>query len=368
MTRYDVCVLGSFMKDLVASAERRPMPGETLHGTGFAEFLGGKGVNQAIAAARMGARTAIVGTIGDDRYGEEFLELLKTDGVDTDWVVRHPELGTGVGLPLVLPDGSNSIIIVSRANAAITPADVEAASSVLTSSAVLSVQLELPVEASRAALRLASAAGVTTILTPAPAGPVDGSLAAYVDILVPNEVEAAALTGLDCTDESQLPAIAHRLADDWNLRGCVITLGSRGAYVLDRTSGTTTRTGIDSGRDPDSPTGIDSGRDPRSPTGIGSGRDPRSPSRAGTEIRVRAHSVDTVDTVGAGDAFCGSLAASLAAGASLADAVRLANAAGALSTTMHGAATSCPDRSAAQTLLDAQPVELSAFPVTRPPS
>ncbi|MFI5712498.1 ribokinase [Kribbella sp. NPDC051620] len=330
MTQYDVCVLGSFMKDLVARAERRPLPGETLHGTGFAEFLGGKGVNQAIAAARMGARTAIVGTIGDDRYGEEFLELLKTDGVDTDWVVRHPELGTGVGLPLVLPDGSNSIIIVSRANSAITAADVEAASSVLTSSAVLSVQLELPVDASLAALQLASAAGVTTILTPAPAGPVDSSLAAFVDILVPNEVEAAALTGLDCND-SQVPVIARRLADDWNLRGCVITLGPRGAYVLDRSGA--------------------------------AGRGRASPE-AGRGLRVPAHSVATVDTVGAGDAFCGSLAASLAAGAPLADAVRLANAAGALSTTMHGAAISCPSHSAARALLDAQPVEASPFPAS----
>ncbi|TCM47958.1 ribokinase [Kribbella sp. VKM Ac-2568] len=323
MSKYDVCVLGSFMKDLVASADRRPLPGETLHGTGFAEFLGGKGVNQAIAAARMGARTAIVGTIGDDRYGEEFLDLLKADGVDTDWVVRHPELGTGVGLPLVLPDGSNSIIIVSRANSAITPADVEAAADLLTSSAVLSVQLELPVEASRAALQLASTAGVTTILTPAPVGPVDPSLASFVDILVPNEVEAAALTGLDCDDESQVPAIAKRLAGEWNLRGCVITLGSRGAYVLDLV--------------------------------------------AGIEARVPAHRVATVDTVGAGDAFCGSLAASLAAGATLSDAVRLANAAGALSTTVNGAAASAPDRSTAQALLDAQPFDQSPFPVGQPP-
>jgi ribokinase len=322
MSKYDVCVLGSFMKDLVASADRRPLPGETLHGTGFAEFLGGKGVNQAIAAARMGARTAIVGTIGDDRYGEEFLDLLKADGVDTDWVVRHPELGTGVGLPLVLPDGSNSIIIVSRANSAITPADVEAAADLLTSSAVLSVQLELPVEASRAALQLASTAGVTTILTPAPVGPVDPSLASFVDILVPNEVEAAALTGLDCDDESQVPSIAKRLAGEWDLRGCVITLGSRGAYVLDLV--------------------------------------------AGVEARVPAHRVATVDTVGAGDAFCGSLAASLAAGATLTDAVRLANAAGALSTTVNGAAASAPDRSTAQALLDAQPVHQSPFRVGPP--
>jgi ribokinase len=317
--RYDVCILGSFMKDLVASAERRPLPGETLHGTGFAEFLGGKGVNQAIAASRMGARTAIVGTIGDDRYGEEFLELLKSDGVDTQWVARHPELGTGVGLPLVLPDGGNSIIIVSRANSAITPADIDAASEVLTATGVLSVQLELPVEASRAALQLASTAGVTTILTPAPVGPVDLALAEFVDILVPNEVEAAALTGMDCEDESQVPAIARRLSAEWDLRGCVITLGSRGAFVRDELTG--------------------------------------------EEIRVPAHRVATVDTVGAGDAFCGSLAASLAAGAGLADAVRLANAAGALSTTVNGAAASAPDRSSAEALLDAQPVE--PFPVGR---
>ena len=308
MIRYDVCVLGSFMKDLVASAERRPLPGETLHGTGFAEFLGGKGVNQAIAAARMGARTAIVGTIGEDRYGEEFLELLESDGVDTSWVVRHPDLGTGVGLPLVLPDGGNSIIIVSRANAAITPAAVEAAADVLTSSRILSVQLELPVEASQTALRLASAAGVTTILTPAPVGPVDPALSPHVDILVPNEVEAAALTGLDCDDSAQVPVIARKLADEWELRGCVVTLGSRGAFVIDRTEG--------------------------------------------TEVWVDAHRVATVDTVGAGDAFCGSLAASLATGADLVDAVRLANAAGALSTTVNGAADSAPDRAAALALLD----------------
>ncbi|GAA1685920.1 ribokinase [Kribbella sp. NPDC056951] len=306
--RYDVCVLGSFMKDLVASADRRPLPGETLHGTGFAEHLGGKGVNQAIAAARMGARTAIVGTIGSDRYGEEFVELLESDGVDTSWVVRHPSLGTGVGLPLVLPDGGNSIIIVSRANAAITPTDVEAFADVITGSRVLSVQLELPIAASAVALRLAAAAGVTTILTPAPVGPIDPLVAADVDILVPNEVEAAALTGLDCDDETQVPVIARKLADEWDLRGCVVTLGARGAFVVDRSSG--------------------------------------------AEVWVEPHRVATVDTVGAGDAFCGSLAASLASGADLIAAVRLANAAGALSTTVNGAAASAPARAAALALLN----------------
>jgi ribokinase len=217
-----------------------------------------------------------------------------------------------VGLPLVLPDGGNSIIIVSRANAAITTADIEAAGEVLAASKVLSVQLELPVEASHTALRLAAAAGVTTILTPAPVGPVDPTLAAYVDILVPNEVEAAALTGLNCDDETQVPMIARKLAEDWDLKACVVTLGSRGAFVLDRVGG--------------------------------------------FEERIAPHEVGTVDTVGAGDAFCGSLAASLADGAGLLDAVRLANAAGALSTTVNGAADSAPDRAAAIALLEDLPL------------
>jgi ribokinase len=217
----------------------------------------------------------------------------------------------------VLPDGGNSIIIVSRANAAITPADVEAAAEVLTASKVLSVQLELPVDASHTALRLASDAGVTTILTPAPVRGVDSTVASYVDILVPNEIEAAALTGLDCDDSTQVPVIARQLADSWDLRGCVVTLGARGAFVVDRATE--------------------------------------------VEVWVDAHAVATVDTVGAGDAFCGSLAASLASGAALVDAVRLANAAGALSTTVNGAADSAPDRATALALLDGTLVDGAAF-------
>lgn len=306
---YDVCVLGSFMKDLVATAQRRPRTGETLHGISFAEFLGGKGVNQAVAAARMGARTAMVGTVGDDRYGEEFLALLAENDIDCSRVVRHPHLGTGVGLPVVLEDGGNSIIIVSRANAAISAADVAAAADVLTTSAVLTVQLELPVAASLAALRIASAAGVTTILNPAPAGPVDPAMAGLVDVLVPNEVEAEALSGQPCDDDTAIREAARRLADDWGLRGCVITLGSRGVFVLDRTGGHE------------------------------------------RELRLPPHRVPTVDTVGAGDAFCGSLAAALAQGSALTDAARLANAAGALSTTANGAATAAPARSEVLALL-----------------
>lgn len=311
--RFDVCVLGSFMKDLVATAARRPRTGETLHGISFAEFLGGKGVNQAVAAARMGARTAMVGTVGDDRYGEEFLHLLAEHDIDAARVLRHPDLGTGVGLPVVFEDGGNSIIIVSRANAAITVDDVRTATDVLTGSAVLTVQLELPADASREALRIASEAGVTTILNPAPAGPVDASMAGVVDILVPNEVEAETLSGHPCDDDTGVREAAHRLADDWGLRGCVVTLGSRGVYVLDRTGDTE------------------------------------------TELRLPPHRVATVDTVGAGDAFCGSLAAALAHGAGLTDAARLANAAGALSTTTSGAATAAPARSDVLALLDGVP-------------
>lgn len=129
--RYDVCVLGSFMKDLVTRAPRRPERGETLHGTDFDEYLGGKGVNQSVAASRAGARTAMVGRLGKDQYGEEFLALLDTEGIDATGVRRDPHLGTGVGLPVVEPDGANSIIIVPRANDAVGPEDVRQAAATI---------------------------------------------------------------------------------------------------------------------------------------------------------------------------------------------------------------------------------------------
>lgn len=313
--RFDVCVLGSFMKDLVASAPRRPRTGETLHGTGFAEYLGGKGVNQAVAAARAGARTAMVGRVGDDRYGEEFLAALAAEGIDAGAVTRDPTHGTGVGLPVVEPDGANSIIIVPRANEAVSADDVRAAADTIGAAAVLTFQLELPVPAALAAVEVAAATGVATVFNPAP-GTTDptelSTLAGRVDVVVPNEVEAEQLTGMPCDATAGLPAaveVARKVRAAWARRGAVLTLGERGAVVVEIAAGTERVT------------------------------------------LLPAHDVSVVDTVGAGDAFCGALAARLAAGDDLTTAARYANAAGALATTRAGAVPAMPDAAAIGALL-----------------
>ncbi|GAA1660180.1 ribokinase [Catellatospora bangladeshensis] len=302
---FDVCVLGSFMKDLVAQAPRRPGTGETLRGLGFYEALGGKGLNQAVAAARSGARVAMVGRLGADRYGEEFLLMLAQEGIDASHVRRDEARGTGVGLPVVEPSGANSIIIVPRANDAVTVADVEAAAGVIRSSRILLVQLELPVDAVVAALRLARAAGVVTVLNPAPYAELPGEIAELVDVLVPNEVEAEQLTGLSCRGDAAL-GVAMKLRGAYAGAGVVVTLGGRGVIVADR----------------------------EDPAGGGRWR----------INALNAYDVDVVDTVGAGDAFCGALAARLAGGDGLLTAAEFAVAAGALAVTRHGAAPAMPDR------------------------
>ncbi|RBQ21849.1 ribokinase [Spongiactinospora rosea] len=299
--RFDVCVLGSFMKDLVASAPYRPRTGETLRGTGFAEFLGGKGVNQAVAAARAGATAAMIGRLGDDRYGQEFIDLLRDEGIDASCVVRDGELGTGVGLPVVEPGGANSIIIVPRANDAMRPSDIARAAPVIAASKVLAVQLELPVEVSFAALRTARENGVLTLLNPAPYTAIPTDIHPYVDILIPNQVEAEQLLGYPPDGEDARSAVGD-LCDRFGCRGVVLTLGERGAIVARRDPGT--------------------------------GMLDITP--------VPASAVTAVDTVGAGDAFCGALAARLARGEDLVAAARFANAAAGIATTRPGAVAGMP--------------------------
>lgn len=302
---FDVCVLGSFMKDLVVAAPRRPRIGETLRGNSFREYLGGKGINQAVAAARCGARTAMLGRVGTDRYGDEFLEMLVAEGIDATHVQRDTVRGTGVGLPVVEPSGANSIIIVPRANDAVAPEDIQAAAPVIRSSKVLLVQLELPVPSAVSALEIAREAGVLTVLNPAPFTLLPPEIAELIDIVVPNEVEAEQLTRIEATDD-QVLEVARQLRYGLARRGAVVTLGERGAVVVDE---------------------------------------------AGTVKWLPANDVQPVDTVGAGDAFCGALAARLAEGDSLLDAAQFAGAAGGLATTRSGGAPAMPYRPEIEALL-----------------
>jgi ribokinase len=164
-----VVVVGAFNLDLVFWAKRRPELGETLMGERFGTFPGGKGFNQAVAAARLGAQVIMIGRLGTDRFAEPFLEALASEGIETRYVGRDPQSGTGVSSPLVAPDGCNSIVFAPRANAQLAPTDVQAAAPALEAADAVLLQLETPTGASVRAAQIARDAGALVVLNPAPA-------------------------------------------------------------------------------------------------------------------------------------------------------------------------------------------------------
>ena len=282
----DVLVVGSANLDLVAGAPRIPAPGETVLGTSFAEHAGGKGLNQAVAAARAGARVAMVAAVGQDAAGAALRRVMTDDGIDDALVVVTDDLPTGRALITVDASGENSIVVVAGANAAVTcPRDLPPARVVL-------AQLEVPVDVVLEAFTAARAAGATTLLNPAPARDLPAELLAVTDVIVPNEHEVGLLGGVPALRAAGVSTV-------------IVTRGGQGVDV----------TTADGTRHRDS------------------------------------FPVRPVDTTGAGDAFCGALAASLASGAALDDAVTFAAAAGALATTVAGAVPSLPRRADVEHLL-----------------
>jgi ribokinase len=279
-----VCVVGSANLDLVASATRLPAPGETVLGTHFAEHAGGKGLNQAVAATRAGARTTLVGAVGDDDAGRFLLTQLDAAGVDTRSVARSTR-PTGRAMIFVDERGENSIVVVPGANDDVAVDSLPAAH-------VLLAQLEVPIATVGAALRLAREAGMATVLNPAPAASLGGDVLALVDVLVPNEHELAGLGAADALVAAGVGAV-------------VTTLGAAGVRVVTHDQ----------------------------------------------EWHVAPFAVQPVDTTGAGDAFCGALAARLAAGDALDAAVRVGAAAGALATTRYGAVPSMPSAAEIEALM-----------------
>lgn len=273
---FDVCVVGSTNLDLVATAAVLPGPGETVLGHDYAEHPGGKGLNQAVAAARSGANTVFVSAIGDDDAGARLLGVMRAESIDTDHVATRVGLPTGRALIGVSDAGENSIIVVPGANATV------AVDSLPTSTVVLA-QLEVPLDTVARAFELARAAGATTVLNPAPAQPLPASLLALCDVVVPNEHEVELLGGVDA-----LFALGARAV--------VVTEGAKGATLHE----------------------------------------------AGRSVHIPPVPVDPIDTTGAGDTFCGSLCARLAAGDDLVAALGRASAAAALSTTRAGAVPSIP--------------------------
>jgi ribokinase len=290
---YDVLVVGSANADLTVRVTRRPGAGETVLGEDLVESAGGKGANQAAAAARLGGRTALLARVGGDAYGRLLLDAQRAAGTDVGPVIVDDAARTGTAMIIVSPDGDNSIVVSPGANAALTPKDVAAAEDVIEAATVLSLQLEIPMESVRAAALAAGRAGTRVVLNPSPA-PDDlaGELLALADPLVVNEHEAARLSGhADGTPAQWAAALRERGA-----RSVVVTLGGDGALVLDD-AGVCEVPGI----------------------------------------KVRA-----VDTTGAGDAFTGALATRLAQGDALPDAARFAVRVGAAAVTKPGAQPSYP--------------------------
>ncbi len=300
-----VTVVGSLNMDLVVRSPRIPQPGETIIGTDFHTVPGGKGANQAVAAARLGVQVSMVGRVGRDVYADALLDNLEAAGVDHTFVAQDPEAATGVALIVVDDAGQNSIVVASGANMRLSPADVDAAESAIADADVLVLQLESPLETVIHAAQVARAHDITVVLNPAPARTVPASLLSMVDVLVPNESETMLLTDMPVGDLAEIEAAAAVLQAEG--RGTVIlTLGERGALL----------------------------------------------ARKGDVRLVPAFKVAPVDTTAAGDAFVAGFAVAFSEGRPLTEAVRWGNAAGALATTRLGAQSSLPFRQEVETLLD----------------
>lgn len=346
-----VLVIGSLNMDLVVPVERHPTPGETVLGGDLRTYPGGKGGNQAAAAARAGARAAMLGRVGTDAHGEALREALRGAGVD-DRPLGRAAGPSGVALIAVAADGENTIIVSPGANGRLGAADVEAAAASLDAADVLLAQLEIPPEAVRRAAELARERARPFVLNAAPAARLDDALLGLVTVLVVNESEAGLLSGLEPTPDD-LGGFASAAAEALLARGpeaVVVTLGPEGALWRQRVEGD------EAFPDLDAAVADAQAIFPELPDGVGIEiSDEGYRWRLEPEGLEPGHAVEAVDTTAAGDAFCGALCARLAAGDALDAAVRFANAAGALATTREGAQPSLPSAAEIQALLDAAP-------------
>lgn len=292
-----VLVVGSINMDLIVRCENVPKAGETVHGQEFRTAPGGKGANQAVACARLGAHTMMVGRVGEDEFGQSLRRGLGADGIDTGPVLVDREVASGVALILLESGGSNRIVIIGGANQRLDEQDVARATALLTRSDVVLMQLEIPLPVVRDIAIAARERGVKTVLDAGAATPAatELGLPALVDVISPNEPEAEALTGIAVRDMADAHRAAARL-HELGTPEVVLKLGSRGALW----------------------------------------------SRGGGAKHFPAFAVNPVDTTAAGDAFTGSLAVSLAAGVAMETALVRANAAGALACLKMGAQPSMP--------------------------
>ena len=301
-----IVVVGSLNMDLVVRVPWMPKPGETILGCDFQTIPGGKGANQAVGAARMGADVTMIGCVGDDAFGESLVSNLENEGVEISNIRVLPGVASGIAMITVDKNGQNSIVVASGANMLLTPEDVGAALETLENVDVIVMPLEVPLTCVQEAIHLGKELGAQIVLNPAPAQHLPEDLLQSVDVLVPNETETAFLSGMDVDTLPEAEKAARQLLG-LGVDVVVLTLGSRGALCID----------------------------------------------AQNLVKIKPHSVNVVDTTAAGDAFVASLSVGIAEGLGFEQAAKMANAAGALTVTRPGAQPSLLTRKKVMELINA---------------
>lgn len=292
-----ILVVGSANTDMVISAEHFPLPGETMMGHGFMTNHGGKGANQAVAAARLEGNTAFIGKVGDDQFGHSTIEMMKGEGIDVSGLTVTSEQASGVALITTVPSGENSIIVDSGANGLLKPEDITNAEKLFEDAGIVLMQLETPIDTLTEAAAMAKKHGAYVVLNPAPAPkePLPVELLKNVDLLIPNETEAAYISGVNIAGDEDLPAAMNEI-QKLGVKDVIITVGSRGVCAR-----------------------ID-----------------------GEMVTVPAFKVKAIDTTAAGDTFCGALCVALSNGKPLVEAIRFGCKASSISVTRRGAQMSMP--------------------------
>jgi len=297
-----ILVFGSINMDLVVRVSNPPQPGETILGSDFETFPGGKGANQAVAASRMGGEVTMVGRVGNDDFGDVLIQSLVDDQVKTASVIKDPKAATGVAMITVARNGENTIVVAPGANYQVSVEDINNARPLMREVDIFLLQMECPLETVETAIELANAYNLPVVLNPAPAQSISPSVLSSVDYLTPNQSELALLSG-----ETDIELGIKKLLS-WGVRNLIVTLGHNGARVVSE----------------------------------------------GIDQHIPAFEVTAVDTTAAGDAFNGALTVALAEKKPLLEAVRYGNAAGALAATKRGAQPSLPTRDAVEQLVKIQ--------------
>ncbi|MDN4608934.1 ribokinase [Sporosarcina highlanderae] len=297
MSKSKITVIGSINMDLVTSTSRIPKVGETLLGDSFHTIPGGKGANQAVAAARLGADVTMIGAVGDDSFGEMLVSNLTNQGINTENIIRVQDCCTGIA-SITISDRDNSIIVVPGANSHVTPDMIEKNEDKIKNSDILLLQLEIPLESVIRAVELAKKHNTLTILNPAPVMELPMELLGMVDYLTPNEHEQMLLFASTDGTEKELEKLKEK---------CIVTKGSKGVILYSN----------------------------------------------GNDVKIPSIPVEAVDTTGAGDSFNGALAFSLCEGMKIEDACRFANVVGAISVTKLGAQNGMPTKKEVEEFLEA---------------